>query len=91
MLFNRVSIGKRMLSLAARAADIVSIDPIATADGRKDFAYLDSDVMANQIGWVCEAAGTRFDALELHVLMTALEVTDDSCNLQQLFPQTKCA
>jgi probable F420-dependent oxidoreductase len=69
--------GKRMLSLAAREADIVSIDPIATPDGRKDFAYLDSDMMMTQISWVREAAAARFDELELHVLMTALDVTDD--------------
>jgi alkanesulfonate monooxygenase SsuD/methylene tetrahydromethanopterin reductase-like flavin-dependent oxidoreductase (luciferase family) len=69
--------GKRMLSLAAREADIVSIDPIATADGRKDFAYLDSNVMANQIDWIRDVAGEHFDALELHILMTALDVTDN--------------
>src|SRR5262249_55404982 len=69
--------GKRMLSLAAREADIVSIDPIATPDGRKDFAYLDSDMMAAQIGWIRDAAGARFEELELHVLCTALDVTDD--------------
>jgi len=69
--------GRRMLSLAAREADIVSIDPIATADGKKDFAYLGSDAIAAQIGWIRDAAGARFDALELHVLCTALDVTDD--------------
>jgi probable F420-dependent oxidoreductase len=69
--------GRRMLGLAAREADVVSIDPIATADGRKDFAYLSSNAIATQIGWIQEAAGARFDSLELHILCTAVEVTDD--------------
>ena len=69
--------GRRMLSFAAREADIVSIDPIATADGKKDFGHLDADALATQVGWVREAAGARFAGLQLHMLYTAVAVAED--------------
>jgi alkanesulfonate monooxygenase SsuD/methylene tetrahydromethanopterin reductase-like flavin-dependent oxidoreductase (luciferase family) len=69
--------GKRMLSLAAREADIVSIDPIGTPDGKKDYSTISAEAVTQQIGWIRDAAGERFDALELHVLCGAVSVTDD--------------
>jgi probable F420-dependent oxidoreductase len=69
--------GRRVLSLAAREADIVGIDMKGTAAGTKDMATSTEDFVAQQIGWVREAAGTRFDALELQLLVFAIKVTDD--------------
>jgi probable F420-dependent oxidoreductase len=69
--------GRRILSLAAREADIVSIDPIETRDGKKDFAMMRADVVAEQVGWIREAAGARFENLELTVLYGAVALTDN--------------
>ena len=67
--------GKRILSLAAREADIVSFDPKGTAAGPKDLATATPSGLSQQIGWVREAAGRRFDALELHLLVYSVMIT----------------
>ena len=59
--------GKRMLSLAAREADIVGVMNASVASGTlaNDPAELAAEAVARRVGWVREAAGKRFDALEL--------------------------
>jgi probable F420-dependent oxidoreductase len=69
--------GKRILSLAAREADTVSLDPIGTPEGTKDLATITAQALEQQIGWVRAAAGARFDVLELHNLVYAVAVTED--------------
>ncbi len=61
--------GKRVLSLAAREADIVSLNfnnrsGVLGADGVKSGT---ADATAEKIGWIREAAGARFDELELEI------------------------
>jgi probable F420-dependent oxidoreductase len=68
--------GKRILSLAAREADIVSIDPIGTAAGTKDLATITAAATEQQIGWVRAAAGERFAGLELHIFVFVVAVTE---------------
>jgi probable F420-dependent oxidoreductase len=68
--------GKRILSLAAREADIVSLDPIATPAGTKDLATITAEAIDQQIGWVRAAAGARFATLELHTLVYVVGVTE---------------
>lgn len=71
--------GRRILSLAGREADIVSVNfdlssgslgthlgPTATAEGT-----------AEKVGWVREAAGDRFDDVELSYTAYLTMVTDD--------------
>jgi probable F420-dependent oxidoreductase len=69
--------GRRVLSLAAREADIVGLDPKATAAGAKDLATAAAAAVDRQVAWVREAAGARFPDLELHVNALAVVVTDD--------------
>ena len=52
-------------------------DQIGTADGKKEFATISAEAVAQQIGWIRAAAGERFDALELHVLYGMVSVADD--------------
>ena len=70
--------GRRLLSLAAREADIVGLVPGARRDGggldRADFGEA---AMRQKIAWVREAAGGRLAALELHTLIQAVVVTAD--------------
>ena len=76
--------GRRVLTLAAREADIVSLDPIGTAAGTKDMATTTAAAVAEQLGWVRAAAGARFDALELHVLTSVCVAEDRQQGAEQL-------
>ena len=74
--------GRRILSLAGRAADIVGLAPrILPGDvPRTDPRSLTLEAAAEKIGWVREAAGDRFDRLELNTYPSTSEivVTDDA-------------
>ncbi len=61
--------GRRVLSLAAREADIVSLnfDNRSGALGPEAVRSGDADATAEKIEWVRAAAGDRFDALELEI------------------------
>jgi probable F420-dependent oxidoreductase len=59
--------GKRVLQLAAREAQIVSLAPRAGRDGRGDNQSLSWAATVEKVGWVREAAGQRFGDLELNV------------------------
>jgi hypothetical protein len=71
-----------MLRLAAREADIVGItfnQRYGAPDAREllaDAGNADVDVHDRRIEWIREAAGDRFDQLELAVF-TLVHVTDD--------------
>jgi probable F420-dependent oxidoreductase len=73
--------GRRILSLAGREADIVGLAPrILPGDvPRTDPRSLTLEATAEKIGWVREAAGDRFDRLELNTYPSTSEiiVTDD--------------
>ena len=62
--------------MAGREADIVSFDPKGIATGPKDLSTTTPTALAQQIGWVREAAGPRFDALELHLLVYMVSITE---------------
>jgi probable F420-dependent oxidoreductase len=68
--------GRRVLSLAGREADIVGLAPrtLRSASGgpvvRSDPRSITIAATEEKIGWVREAAGDRFDALELNVYPT---------------------
>jgi probable F420-dependent oxidoreductase len=61
--------GRKMLSLAGRLGDIVSI--AAENNGRNDPSVLGPGIrrtaVEGQIGWVRDAAGERFDRIELNL------------------------
>jgi probable F420-dependent oxidoreductase len=70
--------GRRTLTLAAREADIVGVAPRIGPRGAPDLASIGFEATREKIGWVREAAGARFEALELNVYpsMTGVSVTD---------------
>ena len=57
--------GRRILGLAAREADIVNFGPRQPKDGKIDVASYLLPALEEQVGWVREAAGPRFEDLEL--------------------------
>jgi probable F420-dependent oxidoreductase len=70
---------RRVLSIAAREADIVGINPSirsgqVDADAAQDGAAARTD---QKVAWVREAAGGRYADLELNMLQFAGIVTDD--------------
>jgi probable F420-dependent oxidoreductase len=68
--------GRRTLALAGREASIVGLVPRAGADGRGlDRADFGAAALAEKVAWVRAAAGDRFAALELHVLIQAVAVS----------------
>lgn len=69
--------GKRMLSFAAREADIVGILAPALPEGGLDTAADSEERLAQQVDWVRAAAGDRFQDIELSMLFWAVRVTDD--------------
>ena len=71
--------GKRVLGIAAREADIVGINPNLKAGAIGPDAAADATAEATdrKVGWVRDAAGARFDELELNCLMFACIPTED--------------
>lgn len=69
--------GKRLLTLAAREADIVGLAFWRHPDSSPNITSVSADATAKQIGWIREAAGERFEQLELNMLVQRVEVTDD--------------
>ncbi len=69
--------GKRMLALAAREADIVSVLVAMSPAGAFDLGELRAAAIADKLAWMRTAAGARFDEVELHVLLQRLAITDD--------------
>jgi probable F420-dependent oxidoreductase len=67
--------GKRVLSFAAREADIVSVVAKALPQGGLDGQNLTLDATRQKVAWIREAAGDRDP--ELNVLVYTFEVTDD--------------
>jgi probable F420-dependent oxidoreductase len=72
--------GKRLLTFAAREADIIGINPVK----RSNEAWADTNVgdataeaTDRKIEWIREAAGDRFDDIELSIVAPFVVVTDD--------------
>lgn len=78
--------GKRVLSLAAREADIIGINPkIASGAVDTDAAQNGAPERTDEkIAWVKEAAGDRYADLELNMLVFAVVVTDDKQGVAEM-------
>lgn len=68
--------GKRMLSIAAREADIIGISPRNGAQG-VDMSDATLEATTRKVEWVREAAGERFEHLELSCMVFQVVITDD--------------
>jgi probable F420-dependent oxidoreductase len=70
--------GPRILRLAAREADIVGLVLRSRADGNGlDLGDLSSAALDDKVRWVREAAGARFETLELNTLIQTVAITAD--------------
>jgi probable F420-dependent oxidoreductase len=59
--------GRRTLTIAGREADIVGLAPRILSEQRAEPRSLTLAAAEEKVGWVREAAGSRFDDLELNV------------------------
>ncbi|MGH9139415.1 MAG: TIGR03621 family F420-dependent LLM class oxidoreductase [Acidimicrobiales bacterium] len=71
--------GRRMLTLAAKRADVVGLNISLTSGAIDSTSGRDATVEATdrKVAWVRAAAGDRFDHLELQVRVHLAVVTDD--------------
>lgn len=82
--------GKRVLSIAAREADVVSVNP----DLREGLGGAETapngtpESTSRKLAWVRDAAGDRFDDLELSNLVGFVHVTDDPASIADAMAPT---
>jgi len=70
---------KRVLSTAARLADIVGVNPNVGEGkvGPEAIASMSADATDEKLGWVRDGAGDRFADIEISILKFVTIVTDD--------------
>lgn len=70
--------GRKLLSVAGRQADIVQLMP-SNPGGRSllDASQFSADAIEEKLGWVRDAAGDRFDQIELSAQILECAITDD--------------
>jgi probable F420-dependent oxidoreductase len=78
--------GKRVLSIAAREAQIVGINPALRSGNVDAEAAQDgvAELTDEKLRWVRDAAGDRFDDIELNMLVLATVVTDDRAGTAEM-------
>ena len=74
-----------MLSFAARHADIVGVNANLRAGyvGPEVAATTTSERFEQRVEWIRQAAGDRFDQLELQVLTVVAAITDDRVGMAE--------
>jgi probable F420-dependent oxidoreductase len=70
--------GPRMLRFAAREAQIVGLAPQMTVTGRPMLRLASDDALAGRVETIRQAAGNRFDALELNAFVADAGVVGSS-------------
>lgn len=84
--------GQRLLSIAAKEADIVGFIPRARPDGKgQEILDATPEALEQKIAWVREAAGARFADLELGVLVAQVITTEDREQAAQFIASTLAA
>lgn len=66
-----------MLALAAKYADIISVVPSTTKEGKLQLSGMTLEKTLERVELIRKAAGDRFDEIELNWAITTIVVTDD--------------
>jgi probable F420-dependent oxidoreductase len=72
--------GKRLLTFAAREADIIGLNPRRRSNEQWDDQNLPdatAEAADRKVGWIRDAAGARYPSIELSVVVPFVVVTDD--------------
>lgn len=78
--------GERLLRFAAREADIIGLNPVRRSNLEwEDQNVVDATAEATdrKLGWIRDAAGARFDDLELSIVAPFVVITDDRVGLAE--------
>jgi probable F420-dependent oxidoreductase len=67
----------RILAIAGRLADIISVSTRATPDGRVDMSNIALAAVEHKVECVRAAAGERFSDIELNMTVREVRLTDD--------------
>ena len=69
--------GRRLLTLAGKEADIISVMPRSKRDGSGlEDADVSPEAFTRKVGWIRDAAGNRFARIELNTLVQTVVITD---------------
>lgn len=79
--------GKRLLSFAAREADIVGFGAKALPDGGLDVLDIKTEAFRRKLAWVRKSAAAASRDPELNILIFVFEVTDDRQNSAERFAE----
>ena len=77
--------GKRMLHLAGREADVVSVN-FNLSEGRINRHLVSTGMAAatdEKVAWIKEAAGERFEEIEMSITVFVANVTDDRVSVAE--------
>lgn len=69
--------GPKMLRLAAKHADVISVVPVTSKNGKGLLSSITLDKTLEKVKVIQEAAGERFADIELNWAITAVVITDD--------------
>jgi probable F420-dependent oxidoreductase len=69
--------GKRLLTLAGQEADIVGLHLKVNADGTVDASERTETALTRKVEWVRQAAGERFEKVELNLLIRKVIITQN--------------
>jgi alkanesulfonate monooxygenase SsuD/methylene tetrahydromethanopterin reductase-like flavin-dependent oxidoreductase (luciferase family) len=78
--------GERLLRFAAREADIIGLNPVRRSNAEwedQNIADATGEATDRKLGWIRDAAGERFDELELSIVAPFVVVTDDRVGLAE--------
>jgi probable F420-dependent oxidoreductase len=67
----------RILSTAGRLADVISVSTRASPDGRVDMPNITLEALEGKIRQIKQAAGERFDQIELNMTLREVRITHD--------------
>jgi probable F420-dependent oxidoreductase len=72
--------GRRMLTFAARHADIIGVNPSLPSSENREHSARDAlpERIDTKLEWIREAAGERLSDLEIHAWLRVAHVTDDA-------------
>jgi probable F420-dependent oxidoreductase len=69
--------GRRLLTLAAREADVISIMPRSRRDGGGlEDADASAEAFERKLAWIRDGAGDRFSRIELNTLVQSVVISD---------------
>ncbi len=67
----------RILAISGRLADIISVSTRASSDGKVDMPNIALAAVENKVRYIREAAGDRFDQIELNMTLRDVRLTND--------------